>query len=128
MPSARNKIKILDAQIDELEGRKLKIFSNTLVKCIGNFVTNEGCGKSTKVKNLTYIQTHCYIEPRGCTEGDYWRSGEGNFICPKCGYLNRLYNRKNVEHLKEHFKDVVNTYNDFEEKIRLVYKKLGFEY
>ena len=43
------------------------------------------CGRRTKVSKLTYIQTRWYTPPHGCTGGDYWQDGEGQFDCPKCG-------------------------------------------
>jgi hypothetical protein len=38
----------------------------------------------TQIRSLTYIQTHWYETPYGCTGGDLWREGEGQFDCPKC--------------------------------------------
>jgi hypothetical protein len=61
------------------------------------------CGKRTCVSALTYIQTHFYIAPYSCTGGDYWKQGEGAFVCPKCGARNRLYNRPEVVALKPFF-------------------------
>ena len=71
-----------------------------MVKC-------HGCGRRTKVSKLTYIQTRWYTPAFGCTGGDYWQDGEGQFDCPKCGKNNRLYERPDVEALKPFFKDVV---------------------
>jgi transcription initiation factor IIE alpha subunit len=56
---------------------------------------------------LTYIQTHFYVSPWGCTGGDFWKQGEGQFDCPKCGYKNRLYDRKEFQELKHYFKDII---------------------
>lgn len=61
------------------------------------------CERRTPVSKLVYIQTHYYIEPYSCTGGDYWRPGEGKFQCPKCGFLNRLYNRPEVVALRRYF-------------------------
>lgn len=79
----------------------------TLVKCTTQCATGKGCGELTSIKDLTYIQTHWYVEPYSCTGGDYWRPGEGAFICPKCGHRNRLYNSLAVMALKKHFSGVV---------------------
>lgn len=73
------------------------------------------CGKTTVVSALTYIQTHFYISPYGCTSGDYWKEGEGQFECPKCGRENRLYDRPDVVALKRYFK-----------KTKKVHRKSGY--
>lgn len=69
-----------------------------------------GCGKSTQIGKLTYIQTHWYVRPYSCNGGDYWKEGEGQYDCPKCGTRNRLYNLPEMETLKYSFGDLVNEY------------------
>lgn len=92
--------------------------SRSLVRCTGwsvdprkpHGVTN-GCGRKIAVKNLEYIQDYWYTEPHGCSEGDYWNLGEGQFVCPHCGRLNRLFARHDVVDLKPHFKSVVDKHD-----------------
>lgn len=70
------------------------------------------CKTLHKIGELTYIQTHWYTPPRGCTEGDYWNEGEGEFKCPSCGQLNRMtYRKPEFEKLKYSFKDIEKTYD-----------------
>jgi hypothetical protein len=83
---------------------------NTRVACESS-VLGKGCGKRTRVRDLVYIQTHWYIHPYGCTEGDYWNKGEGQFDCPKCGNRNRLYNRPEVEALRRFFVSIEKVYD-----------------
>lgn len=78
--------------------------------CMGWTVNGKGCGAILPVGELTYIQTHWYTSPYGCTGGDYWNQGEGQFVCPKCGELNRLYERPQVEALKGSFKEIKDKY------------------
>ena len=92
----------------ELDRRK----SETLVQCTHNFIYGDGCGSAFPVKDLTYIQTHHYVSPHGCSGGDYWNESEGQFICPECGHRNRLYDRPDIEALKRHFKDVKDVHED----------------
>lgn len=47
----------------------------------------------------------------GCTGGDYWKQGEGQFECPKCGHVNRLYDRPDVVELKRYFASVEDVYD-----------------
>lgn len=83
------------------------------VVCLGWTVDSpNGCGATLRVADLTYIQTHWYTAPYSCSGGDYWNQGEGQFMCPKCGEKNRLYERPEVEKLKSRFKDVKDTYRD----------------
>jgi hypothetical protein len=84
---------------------------NSTVTCLGWTVGARGCGAILPVKELTYIQTHWYTEPSGCTGGDYWNQGEGQFVCPKCGEKNRLYERPAVAALKPYFKNVENRHD-----------------
>lgn len=70
-------------------------------------------GAMLLVSDLVYIQTRWYIEPYSCTGGDYWNMGEGQFVCPKCGAKNSLYERPEVEGLKQYFKSVQDKYGPF---------------
>ncbi len=102
-----NKVEEIDKKIEELREKRASLLSKTLVKCTDYWGHKLGCGKCTQIGKLTYIQTYWYVEPYSCTGGDYWRQGEGQFECTKCGYLNRLYKRPEVEKLKHHFKEIV---------------------
>lgn len=82
----------------------------TLVRCESSS-EGKGCGMAMEVRELTYIQTHWYTAPHGCTGGDYWNQGEGQFVCIHCGVRNRLFDRKPIEALKYHFKDVKKEYD-----------------
>lgn len=84
----------------------------TLVKCTSQVATGKGCGALHAIKDLTYIQTHWYVSPHGCTGGDYWNEGEGAFVCPSCNHRNRLYASPAVEALKPYFKTVVKEHKD----------------
>lgn len=48
------------------------------------------CGKRHPINKLELLVTHWYIEPHGCTEGDYWKEGEWQFVCPVTKTRNRL--------------------------------------
>jgi hypothetical protein len=84
------------AAIDkEISERK----SQTLVRC--------ACRLAFEVRELEYIQTQFYVAPHGCTGGDYWKNGEGQWRCPDCDHINRLYDKPDIEALKGLFKSVV---------------------
>ena len=59
------------------------------------------CGKRHKIKDLELLQTHWYVEPHGCTGGDYWNEGEVQFICPMGGTRNRVMFDDNHLHWSE---------------------------
>ncbi len=62
--------------IDELN-------SQQAIKCAS-------CEAYHEIRELTAIQNHWYVDPWGCTGGDYWVEGELQFICPTTGVINRL--------------------------------------
>jgi hypothetical protein len=74
------------------------------VRCYTGWNPEGGCGRKFKVKDLTYIQTLYYRD-------DDWHEGEGQFKCPHCGVINRLYNRLHIYDLKEYFKEVEKKYD-----------------
>lgn len=76
-----------------------KQIENTLLTCTGN-VHGTGCGGLSRVKDIEYIQTY-YESGRGNII-----VGEGNFICPKCGHRNRLYDTPEIEKMKRFFRTV----------------------
>lgn len=85
--------------------------AETIVQCESSSA-GDGCGMGHKIKDIVYIQTHWYTPPRGCTGGDYWNAGEGNFVCPSCGCRNRLYNRPDIEEKCSLFKEIVKEHKD----------------
>lgn len=48
------------------------------------------CKKYHAINKLELLVTHWYVEPCGCSGGDYWREGEWQFVCPSTGMRNRL--------------------------------------
>lgn len=93
----------LQGQIKDVDGQIDARLAQTLVKC-------GGCGQGHEVGELDYIQTHWYTPPRGCSEGDYWNQGEGQWACPACSTRHRLFNRPDITALKHLFKSTVDEY------------------
>lgn len=109
-------IKTADAVKLETELAELAVQENSLREELkkslrATLVLCQHCRYTDKINELTYYQTHFYIPPRGCTEGDYWKHGEGRFVCPKCQKTNRLYDRPEVEALKPYFKQTEDVYD-----------------
>jgi hypothetical protein len=90
-------IKMLNAMKDEKLGE-------TVIEC-------GKCGLQFWIKDVEYIQTHWYTQPHGCTGGDYWTQGEGQWVC-KCGVRNRMFDQPEITKLKRLFKGVKDTYKD----------------
>ena len=107
-----DQVRAAEAVLDSREDALAEQTRGTLVKCTSQVATGKGCGTLHAIKDLTYIQTHWYTSPHGCSGGDYWNRGEGQFICPSCGHRNRLYASPEVEVMKQHFKSVEDTYRD----------------
>lgn len=49
------------------------------------------CRAAHPIGELALIITHWYVEPHGCTGGDFWREGEWVFACPRTGARNALH-------------------------------------
>jgi len=106
----KDKLPLLKALnlIDE-EIKLLK--SKTKVECTSNKY-GKGCGKKHEIRKLQYIKTHWYEQPYSCNGGAVWHEGEGNFICPKCEHVNRLYGREEIEDLKYLFELIIDEHKD----------------
>ena len=89
----RDSIAILTTQQDDLK-------KQTALTC-------PKCNEDTQIQNLTYIQTHWYTPPRGCTEGDYWNEGEGQYDCPHCKVRLRLFKLPEIMAMKRLFKEII---------------------
>lgn len=117
-------LKRVNRQLDRLRRReqvllqeKDDILGRTLVTCglrspPRGTIKEGGCGKESRIRDVIYVQTHWYVPPSGCTEGAYWKEGEGQFDCPHCGVRNRLYELPEIEELKHLFSKVKDTYSD----------------
>lgn len=74
-------VKSIEKKLSNAVSRLKTKRANQQIKCC--------CGKYHAVKNCALIVTHWYVKPYSCSGGDYWVSGEWNFIGP-CGVRNRL--------------------------------------
>lgn len=113
-------IKKSKEDLAKLMAIKTSKMPNKTIVCMGSLggSTNsyhqkgKGCQKRARIGNLIYIQTNYYVEPHGCMGGDYWRKGEGKYVCPFCGTINRLSYREEVVELKEYFKEVLEIHRE----------------
>ena len=114
LAKTESQISELNLRLTLLKARKNEQRKDVSVVCLGWSATfrRDGCGATLPITDLEYIQTHWYTSPFGCSKGDYWNEGEGQFVCPECGKLNRLYDRPEVAALKASFKSVTNTMKD----------------
>ena len=101
----------LTKQLSDTENEIQQLFGETEVVCTGS-ILGKGCLTTHLIKNLVYIQTFYYIPPRGCSDGDYYKAGEGQTDCPFCGNRIRLCYQPNAEHRKRSFKSVKEEYYD----------------
>lgn len=100
----------LDAAIARSEARTahLKALRNANLKCTA--IACYKCRTGHQINSLVYIQTYYYIQPSGCTDGDYYKQGEGSWDCPSCGRRNRLYDKPEITKLKPLFASVRDCY------------------
>lgn len=105
------KLAELDAKRVQLVDKLNNSKGRTLVECTNNMYGG-GCGKKMQIRTLTHIQTWWYVHPHGCTGGDYWSMDEGQFDCAHCGHRNRLYDRKEIQDIKQHFGNHVTSHDE----------------
>lgn len=101
----------LEENLTQLEERRAALEGQTTIRCESNVAYGKGCGAEFAISTITYVATHWYTPPHGCTGGDYWNEGEGMFICPSCSHRNRLFDRKHYQNLKGRFAKVINEYD-----------------
>lgn len=88
-----------NSRIVQLKKLRDGLKSKTVLVC-------EYCKGGHEIRNLTYIQTFWYVRPSGCTDGDYWNPGEGQWDCLGCGRNNRLYDKPEIEAMRSLFKGI----------------------
>lgn len=117
VPFKHKKLRDIEDELFKVQLRNVELMKaqhkesgNIKVTCLDNHLYGKGCNKKIKIKELTYIQKHFYVSPYGCSGGDYWKEGEGFFICPHCGHLNRLYDRPDFQALRFSFKNIQDEY------------------
>jgi hypothetical protein len=70
----------LEALSRRVEAKLLEARKNQHIKC-------EGCSRKNHIKDLTLEVETYYVEPAGCTDGDYWTTGrkpDYAIACPHC--------------------------------------------
>lgn len=82
MSKLEEKLQDLEEQQEKVERQIDRERSHKKILC--------SCGERHRICDLSAIQTYWYTSPHGCTGGDYWNSGELNFICPATEIRNRL--------------------------------------
>jgi hypothetical protein len=99
--------KVVQQEKDLREDIKLKQ-GLTIALC-----RNKNCRHGHEIRTLTYIQTHYYIAPHGCTGGDYWSPDEhGEWDCPDCKSRNRVYFQQELSKLKYSFAGIKEEHKD----------------
>lgn len=48
------------------------------------------CKQLHRIGDLDAIETHWYVQPSGCSDGDYWLDSDWHFVCPISKVRNRL--------------------------------------
>jgi len=105
----RQWISALNDMIDEIASNTDKLLALTPFTCQNpNGVPSRGgCGKTFPVNELAGIQTHWYVTPSGCSDGDYWMPDELHAICPYCSTRHRLIEtHKDIVEYKQFFKSL----------------------
>jgi len=90
-------MKPIEEKIEDLKEKKKKFVGDASINCVGNIYAHE-----------TYVVTHWYTEPEGCTGGDYWNEGEHQLICNHCdGRIRLISENKHIMEHKNLFKEII---------------------
>ena len=119
----QKQINEIEKQKQILENKRISLIQKTFIKCESS-VLGKGCGKSTQINKLIYMDFNWYESPYSCTGGDRYHSGEGHFICPKCGRLNRMYNREDYQKLNYYFKNHIDVTNQLKSIVQVLNEQL----
>lgn len=85
-------------KINALEQQKQKLIITLNKQRANKTFVCEACGSRHKIKECTAIQTHWYVSPSGCMDGDYWCDGEIHIVCPSTKIRNRiLFETPNID-------------------------------
>lgn len=111
LQKTERKIARIRMQLAHAEADRAGILSATQVVCESNYSNNFNrpgvvpCGKPSEIGKLTFIRMLHYVRPYGCTGGDYWQAQENDalFVCPHCGYTNRLLYKTDILALRAYF-------------------------
>lgn len=78
MSSINDRITEIDVQIAALTAERKTLLPQSTIAC-------PGCGHEHVVGELVIIAWQAYVEPSGCTGGDYWYTSALGFKCLGCG-------------------------------------------
>ena len=79
------------------------------------FYTCPSCDKRTKVKNVLLLREHSYVEPYGCSAGDYWIPSQYLLMCFKCDSVLRFYVNDDEYYYTEFVKDHMSQFKAVED-------------
>jgi hypothetical protein len=99
----------IDQEILQLTKKKNDILKRTPIQC-------ERCQSVFTIGEIVYIQTEWYVMPTGCTDGDYWCDGEGQFACPNCTLLNRIHKYNRGESAVSRYRDLRHLFQRIDRK------------
>lgn len=93
-------IAAIDAQIEALQVERVALHRSRKLTCFH-------CKRKTAVGTLTYVQTYYY---RDDPYNPRYVPSEGQYMCPKCGEVNRLHDfqgHADTPALKPYFATVI---------------------
>ncbi len=98
-------VRAIEKELDFLDSKQFELLED-LEEARGNLTIRCNCGGYHKIRQMKAIQDYYYVEPHGCTGGDYWSQTTLSFLCPKDeSYEQRmLFDNYDVEYeLRSHF-------------------------
>lgn len=77
-------------QIEELDEQRAQLLKDLDAQRSRKRFVCACCKHSHAIRDCDAIQTHWYTHPSGCSDGDFWSTGEVQIICPKTNHKNRV--------------------------------------
>jgi hypothetical protein len=82
--------RILDEELRQNDLARQEILQKIQIRNSEREIICACCGIPYKIRDLVVIQTSFHVPPIRETEGDYWKEGGLEIICPKSNLRNRL--------------------------------------
>jgi len=121
----RRRIASMDFELSILNVSLARAKCEEMVNC-------SHCETKTKVKKTTLLKFHYYVEPSGCSAGDYWSFRCYATVCDKCQHVEHASENDALMDesgfLNRHYDFIVDHLDQFGEVLDVHREQIGWFY